>query len=62
MSTSNNCKEGTSKSNNDLSDAIGYLRLLNINENNATGENVCANCGKEGSSDNMNICNKWKQV
>jgi len=23
---------------------------------------VCANCGKEGSSDNMNICNKCKQV
>jgi len=23
---------------------------------------VCANCGKEGSSNNMNICNKCKQV
>ena len=61
MSTSNNCKESASKSNNDLSDAIGCLRLLNIKDNNATAGNVCANCGKEGD-DNMNTCNKCKQV
>ena len=54
-------KEGASKSNNDLSDAIGYLRLLNIKDSNATVGNICANCGKEGD-DNMNTCNKCKQV
>jgi len=57
----NSCKESASKSNNDLSDAIGYLRLLNIKDNNATVGNICANCGKEGD-DNMNTCNKCKQV
>ena len=49
-----------SKSSNDLSEAIGYLRLLNIKDNNLTVGNVCANCGNEG--DNMNTCNKCKQV
>jgi len=63
MSTSNYCKDDASKSKVvDLSDAIGYLRLLNIkdNEEEAVG-NVCANCGKEGDND-MNTCNKCKKV
>jgi len=59
-STSDNCKDGTSKSSDDLSDAIGYLRLLNIKDNKAVG-NVCANCGKEGDND-MNTCNKCNMV
>ena len=55
------CKEGASQTKVDLSDAIGYLQLLNIKDNKAVG-NVCANCGKEGSSDNTNTCNKCKEV
>jgi len=60
MSTSDNCKDAASKSTDDLSDAIGYLRLLNIKDNKAVG-NVCANCGKEGS-EVTNTCNKCKSV
>ena len=59
MDTSDeSCNDG-SKSNNDLSDAIGYLRLLNMKDNNAKVGNVCANCGKEGAN---NTCNKCKMV
>ena len=61
MSTSNYGKDGASKSKDDLSDAIGYLRLLNIKDNKEAIENICANCGKEGDND-MNICNKCKMV
>ena len=55
------CNVGASNDAN-LSNAICYLSLLNIKDNKTEVENVCANCGKEGSSDNMNICNKCKQV
>ena len=35
---------------------------LSMNNNDTDAISVCANCGKEGSSDNMNICNKCKLV
>ena len=56
------CKDGASKSNDD-----GVCDVNNMLQNMSTADStddipVCANCGKEGSSDNMNICNKCKQV
>ena len=63
MSTSDSCKEGSSKSN--LSDGICEMndRLQNMStvDNDDIVVSVCANCGKEGSDVN-NICNKCKQV
>ena len=59
-STSDSCKDSVSKllSNNDdvceLEEKLQNLSVADIS--------VCANCGKEGSSDNMNTCNKCKQV
>ena len=56
------CKESASKSNDDgiLCDVIGELK--NMNTADKEDVSICANCGKEGSSDNMNTCNKCKQV
>ena len=62
MSTSDICNVSASKSNIDgvceVNDELNNMSL------NATddGISVCANCGKEGSSDNMNTCNKCKVV
>jgi len=57
-STSDNCKDGASKSNDD-----GVCELEEKLQNTSVADiSVCANCGKEGSSDNMNTCNKCKQV
>ena len=57
-STSDNCKDSASKSNDDrvceLEEKLQNMSVADIS--------VCANCGKEGSSDNMNICNKCKQA
>ena len=36
--------------------------LQNMSTTDKDEVSVCANCGKEGSSDNMNTCNKCKQV
>jgi len=57
-STSDSCKDGASKSNDD-----DECELEEKLQNMSVGDiSVCANCGKEGSSDNMNTCNKCKQV
>ena len=57
-STSDSCKDSASKSNDDgeceLEEKLQNISMADIS--------VCANCGKEGSSDNMNTCNKCKQV
>jgi len=63
MSTSNSsCKDGASKSNDDgVCDMNDMLQNMNTVDNN--NASVCANCGKEGSSDEINnTCNKCKQV
>jgi len=57
MSGSDNCKEGASKSSDD-----GVCEMNDMLQNMNMAVSVCANCGKENSSDNMNICNKCKQV
>jgi len=59
MSVSDNCKgkDGASKSN----DEVGKLQNMSLIDTDVL-VSVCANCGKEGSSDNMNTCNKCKQV
>jgi len=59
MSTSDNSKDGSSKSNND--DVCGVNNNLhNMSLNNTdVVVSICANCGKEGAN---NICNKCKQV
>ena len=50
------CKDGASK--DGVCDMIGKLKNMNT----ADSVSICANCGKEGSSDNMNTCNKCKMV
>ena len=58
------CKDGASKSKFDddsvceVNDMLQNMSMGGGNEHNATS--VCANCGREGSSDNMNTCNKCK--
>ena len=60
MSTPNKiCNDNSaSKSNDD-----GVCELEEKLQNTSVADiSVCANCGREGSSDNMNTCNKCKQV
>jgi len=58
MSTSDNCKDGASKSNID-----GVCKVNDMLHNTSVDDvSVCANCGKEGSNDNMNTCNKCNVV
>ena len=59
-STSDNCKDGASKSNDD---GVCELeeKLQNIMVDTDVVVSVCANCGKEGDNIN-NICNKCKMV
>ena len=62
MNASDNCKDGASKTSDD-----GVCELEEKLQNMSTAADnnnvlVCANCGKAGSSDNMNVCNKCKQV
>ena len=53
MSTS----DSVSKFNDDgVCELVGKLQNMNM------ALSVCANCGKENNSDNMNTCNKCKQV
>jgi len=59
------CKDGASKSNIDDvcdCDVIGKLQNMSTADREDIALLVCANCGKEGTSDNMNICNKCKMV
>jgi len=65
MSTSDKICNVTpsSKSNDDVCDANNMLKVKDmsmVDKDNSVS--VCANCGKAGSSDNMNTCNKCKQV
>ena len=57
MSSSDSCKDGASKINDGICEVIGKLGNMSTVDDVL----VCANCGKEGS-DNMNTCNKCKQV
>ena len=60
MSTSDSCKDGASKSNNDeVCDEVNdMLQNMSTADDSVS---VCANCGKEGD-DVKNICNKCKMV
>ena len=61
-SMSDNCKDGVSKSNDDVCDDVNnMLQKLSTAGNEDNDTSACANCGKEGSDIN-NICNKCKQV
>jgi len=60
MSTSDNCNDSASKSNDDgVCDVNNMLQNMNTADNEVVS--ICANCGKEGN-DVKNICNKCKQV
>ena len=58
MSTSDNCKDGASKSNDDVCEVSNNLHNMSLNNTDVV-VSVCANCGKEGAK---NICNKCNQV
>ena len=59
MSTSDNCKDGASKSkSDDVCEVNNNLHNMSLNNIDVV-VSVCANCGKEGAN---NICNKCKQV
>ena len=60
MSTSDSCKDGASKSNDNgiICEVNDMLNNMSTDDNTVS---VCANCGKEGSDIN-NICNKCKKV
>jgi len=59
MSTSDDCEDGASISNDDgVCDVDNMLQNLSLNNIDVV-VSVCANCGKEGAN---NICNKCKQV
>jgi len=58
-STSDSCKDGVSKSSDDVVCEVNdMLNNMSTNDNNVS---ICANCGKEGDNVN-NICNKCKMV
>ena len=59
MSTSDGCKDGASKSNDDVYEVNDMLHNMSTDDNDVLS--VCANCGKEGN-DVSNVCNKCKQV
>ena len=54
------CKEGASKSNDDVCEVNDMLHNMNTYDIGVV-VSLCTNCGKEGSGVN-NICNKCKQV
>ena len=57
MSTSEECKDGASKSNDGVCDVSDELQNMSI----GVAVSTCANCGKEGD-EISNVCNKCKQV
>ena len=62
MSTSNDCNDGASKSNNDVCEVNDMLQNMSTaSDNNSNDVIKCANCGKEGSTV-TNTCNKCKMV
>ena len=67
MSTSNKiCNDGASKSNDDgVCEVVDMLHNMSTTDDNKDNEvllDVCANCGKEANSNDMNTCNKCKMV
>ena len=63
MSTSNGYDIASAKSNDGVCEVNDILKNMCTEDNNInTNLSLCANCGMEGSSDNMNICNKCKMV
>lgn len=50
------CKDGASKSSDDCSELVGKLQNMSSADNGDVS--ACANCGKEGSDNGMNKCNK----
>ena len=63
MSTSDDCNDGASKSNDDgVCEMNDMLQNMSTTDNNNSNDVIkCANCGKE-SSDVTNTCNKCKSV
>ena len=61
MSTSDNCKDGVSKSNDGVCEVNNMLHKISTADEEDIIVSVCANCGKEGDDIN-NICNKCEQV
>ena len=62
-SKSDSCKESaSSKSNECVCDVNDMLNNMSTADISTDGVSVCANCGKEGSDNVMNTCNKCKQV
>jgi len=59
MSTSDSCKDGASKSNDD--GVCVMLQNLSTVDREVNDTSVCANCGKEGDNIN-NVCNKCNMV
>ena len=60
MSTSDKiCKDGVSKSKDGVRDVNDKLQNMSTTDNDVV---ACANCGKEGSNNDMNTCNKCKMV
>ena len=55
------CKDGVLNSDG-VCNIIGKLHNMSTVDKEDIALSVCANCGKEGSSDNMNTCNKCTQV
>ena len=61
MSTSDNCKDSASKSNDGVCEVNDMLHNISTADDKEDIVSICANCGKEGSNVN-NRCNKCKQV
>jgi len=62
MSASDNCKDGASKLCDGVCEVNDMLQNMSTSDEDNT-VSVCANCGKEGSSIEINnMCNKCKQV
>jgi len=61
-STHDSCKEGASKSNDVCSDIEKLQTTSAADNNDDVNVSVCANCGKKGSYNDMNTCNKCKMV
>ena len=64
MSASDNCKEvvASKPSDDAWCEVNDMLQNMSTEDKDIVVLSVCASCGKEGSSDNMNTCNKCKQV
>jgi len=60
MSTSDICNVSASKSNNDVCEVNNMLNNMSTDDTDVLS--VCANCGKEGSDNDMNTCAKCKMV